>query len=41
MAWAFDVSFFGAVIKWTDVVGTLCIIGFTLFSTLWKSFGNT
>ena len=38
MAWVFDVMLFGAVVKWTDVVGTLFIVGFTFAGALYKSF---
>ncbi len=36
MAWIFDVTCFGAVVKWTDMVGTVFIIGFTFFGALNK-----
>ena len=38
MAWIFDITVFGAVVKWTDLVGTFFIVGFTLMSTLYKGF---
>ena len=38
MAWIFDITCFGATAKWTDIVGTLFIVGFTLSSAVYKSF---
>jgi len=40
MAWFFDITCFGATAKWTDIVGTLFIVGFTLSSAIYKSFIN-
>lgn len=40
MAWIFDITCFGATAKWTDIVGTLFIIGFTLSSAIYKGFIN-
>jgi drug/metabolite transporter (DMT)-like permease len=34
MAFLFDVTIYGAQIKWTDLVGTACIIGFTLAGSI-------
>lgn len=41
MAWIFDITCFGATAKWTDIVGTLFICGFTLGSAVYKGFINT
>lgn len=41
MAWIFDITCFGATAKWTDIVGTLFIVGFTLSSAVYKSFINS
>ena len=40
MAWIFDITCFGATAKWTDIVGTLFIVGFTLASAVYKGFIN-
>ncbi len=40
MAWIFDISCFGASAKWTDIVGTFFIVGFTLSSAIYKGFIN-
>jgi hypothetical protein len=38
MAWIFDVTCFGAVVKWTDILGTLFIVGFTFIGAIYKGF---
>lgn len=37
MAWIFDVTCFGAVAKWTDIVGTLLVVGFTFMGATYKA----
>jgi drug/metabolite transporter (DMT)-like permease len=37
MAFAFDVLVYNAKIKWTNVLGTVCVIGFTLSASVYKA----
>ena len=38
MAWVFDVTCFGVKAKWTDLLGTVLIIGLTLAGAIYKAF---
>lgn len=38
IAWIADVCFFGASATWTDLLGTFCIVFFTFYGALQKSF---
>ena len=38
LAWIFDVCFFGATVRWTDLVATFFIIGFTFLGAIYEAF---